>query len=192
MHLDSIFPMCMRAPFRTFLRFLDILSLIISNLPCTGTRALAYRMLLPNNNTRDFTYFFFRPRLRSIARGKKKKSKFNYFKRTQESLALVYLEKMKKNGGHETELESTDWRIIRRASIHFGRLFDTIGSRWDDSWGDIAGAKHAARSLATGGTMLSFPECEMHFFQLPFADNRRGNHGLGAGSREDIRALAIR
>lgn len=190
MHLDSIFPMCMRAPFRTFLRFLDILSLIISNLPCTGTRAL--ECSFQTTILAISHIFFFRPRLRWIARGKKKKSKFNYFKRTQESLALVYLEKMKKNGGHETELESTDWRIIRRASIHFGRLFDTIGSRWDDSWGDIAGAKHAARSLATGGTMLSFPECEMHFFQLPFADNRRGNHGLGAGSREDIRALAIR
>ena len=102
--------------------------------------------------------------------------------------------KIEKNSrSRETKLETVDSRIIRRAwTIHFGRLFDTIGSRWDDSRGDIAGAKHAARSLATGGTMLSFPECEMHFFQLPFADNRRGNHGLGAGSREDIRALAIR
>lgn len=185
--------MYMRVPFQTFLRFVDILLLIISNLPCTGTRDLVIEC---DPSKQYSTFLFLRPRLRSITRapkkGRNKSSIILNVRRKNITVGKKNREKSKietkRNEVRKHRSENNSTAI----SIHLGRFFDTIGSRWDDSRGDIGGAKHAARSLATGGTMLSFPECEMHFFQLPFADNRRGNHGLGAGSREDIRALAIR
>ena len=89
MHLDSIFLMYVRAPFQTFLRFVDILSLIISNLPCARERALSNVPPSEQYSTLDyltflsfFFFFFLQPPLRSIAERRKKKSKFNYIKRT--------------------------------------------------------------------------------------------------------------
>lgn len=186
----------MRVPFQTFLRFVDILLLIISNLPCTGTRDLVIECDPSKQYSRlNLSFFTATPKIDHTRAKKKGRNQSSIILNVRRKITYhSWKKKIEKNRRskrnevrkHRSENNST------AISIHLGRFFDTIGSRWDDSRGDIGGAKHAARSLATGGTMLSFPECEMHFFQLPFADNRRGNHGLGAGSREDIRALAIR
>ena len=57
MHLDSIFLMYVRAPFQTFLRFVDILSLIISNLPCARERALSNVPPSEQYSTLDYLTF---------------------------------------------------------------------------------------------------------------------------------------
>ena len=79
MHLDSIFLMYVRAPFQTFLRFVDILSLIISNLPCARERALSNVPPSEQYSTLDyltflsFFFFFFLTATSKIDRRKKKK-----------------------------------------------------------------------------------------------------------------------
>lgn len=103
MHLDSIFLMYMRVPFQTFLRFVDILLLIISNLPCTGTRDLVIECDPSKQYSRlNLSFFTATPKIDHTRAKKRKKSKFNYFKRTQEN----YVSQLEKKNREKSKIET--------------------------------------------------------------------------------------